>query len=82
VAGFNAIHMPRNTGAGFILAALSGIFGFAMIWRIWWLAVLGLVTVLAVAIAHTFNYQRDFHIPASEVARTEGERTRLLGAQA
>jgi cytochrome o ubiquinol oxidase subunit 1 len=82
VAGFNAIHMPRNTGAGFILAALSGIFGFATIWHIWWLAALGLVAVLAVAIAHTFDYQRDFQIPANEVERTEGERTRLLGAQA
>jgi hypothetical protein len=39
--------MPRNTGAGFILAALSGVFGFAIIWHIWWLAALGLVAVLA-----------------------------------
>ena len=82
VAGFNAILMPRNTGAGFILAALSAIFGFAMIWHIWWLAALGLVAVLAVAIAHTFNYQRDFQIPANEVERTEAGRTRLLAAQA
>ena len=80
VTGFNAIHMPRNTGAGFILALFSGIFGFAMIWHIWWLAALGLVAVLAAAIVHSFNYQRDFHIPAAEVARTESERTRLLAA--
>jgi cytochrome o ubiquinol oxidase subunit 1 len=53
-----------------------------MIWHIWWLAALGLVAVLAVAIAHTFNYQRDFQIPANEVERTEAGRTRLLAAQA
>ncbi|MGA2710075.1 MAG: cytochrome o ubiquinol oxidase subunit I [Steroidobacteraceae bacterium] len=82
VAGFNAILMPGNTGAGFILAALSGIFGFAMIWHIWWLAALGLVSVLAAAIAHTFNYRRDFQIPANEVERIEDGRTRLLAAQA
>ncbi len=29
-------------------------------------------------IVHTFNYQRDFHIPADEVSRTEAART--LGA--
>jgi cytochrome o ubiquinol oxidase subunit 1 len=82
VGGFNAIHMPRNTGAGVILSGFSGIFGFAMIWHIWWLAAFGLMAVLATAIAHTFNYERDFHIPAKEVERTEGERTRLLAAQA
>jgi cytochrome o ubiquinol oxidase subunit 1 len=82
VASFNAIHMPRNTGAGFILAALSAIFGFAMIWHIWWLAALGFVSVLAAAIAHTFNYQRDFEIAAMEVERIEDGRTRVLAAQA
>jgi cytochrome o ubiquinol oxidase subunit 1 len=79
--GFNAIHMPRNTGAGFILAVISGVLGFAMVWHIWWLAAVSLVAVLAAAIAHSFNYERDFHIPAAEVARSEGERTRLLAAQ-
>ncbi|MGA2778827.1 MAG: cytochrome o ubiquinol oxidase subunit I [Steroidobacteraceae bacterium] len=82
VAGFNAITMPRNTGAGFILAALCGVFGFAMIWHIWWLAALGFVTVLAAAIAHTFNYQREYQIPATEVGRIEDGRTRLLGVRA
>jgi cytochrome o ubiquinol oxidase subunit 1 len=29
-------------------------------------------------IVHTFNYKRDFFIPADQVVRTENERTRLL----
>jgi cytochrome o ubiquinol oxidase subunit 1 len=70
--------MPRNTGAGFVLAVLSGVFGFAMIWHIWWMAAAGLVALLAAAIAHTFNYDRDFDITAADVERTEGERTRRL----
>ncbi len=82
VAGFNAIQMPRNTGAGFVLATLCAIFGFAMIWHIWWLAVLGFFTVLAAAIVHTFNYQREFQIPATEVEHVENGRTRLLGSRA
>jgi cytochrome o ubiquinol oxidase subunit I len=80
--GFKAIHMPRNTGTGVILAALSTIFGFAMIWYMWWLAALSFAALLAVAIGHTFNYRRDFHIPADEVVQTEGERTRVLAAGA
>jgi len=38
------------------------------------------VALLAVTIGHTFNYQRDYHIDADTVARTEAERTRLLAA--
>jgi cytochrome o ubiquinol oxidase subunit 1 len=77
-AGFIPIHMPRNTGAGIVLAALSTVCGFALIWHMWPLAALSFAALLAVAIGHTFNYQRDYHIPADEVVRVEGERTRLL----
>ncbi|MBB3347039.1 cytochrome o ubiquinol oxidase subunit I [Sphingomonas sp. BK069] len=76
--GFRAIHMPKNTGAGIILAGLSTVFGVAMIWYIWWLAALAFVALLAVAIGHTFNYDRDFHIPAEDVVKNEDVRTRAL----
>jgi cytochrome o ubiquinol oxidase subunit I len=36
--------------------------------------------MLASIIVHTFNYKRDYHIPADEVVRTEGTRTRMLAA--
>ena len=80
VSGFIPIHMPKNTAAGFIIAAICGVFGFAMIWHMWPLAVLSFIGILVSTIVHTFNYNRDFHIPASEVVHTEGVRTRLLTA--
>ena len=81
--GFADIHMPKNTAAGVILAGISVAFGFAMIWHIWWLAAISFVGMLAVAIGHTFNYDRDYFIPASEVVETEEARTRaLVAAQA
>jgi cytochrome o ubiquinol oxidase subunit 1 len=76
--GFKPIHMPSNTGVGVVLAGLSVVFGFAMIWYMWWLAVLSFAGLLAVAIGHTFNYKRDFDISAEAVVQAEGERTRLL----
>ena len=79
--GFKPIHMPKNTGAGVVLAALSVVFGFAMVWYIWWLAALSFAALVAAAIAHTFDYKRDFHFPVDEVVQTEAERTRLLAAQ-
>jgi cytochrome o ubiquinol oxidase subunit 1 len=79
--GFHPIHMPKNTGAGAILSAMSVAFGFAMIWHIWWLAALAFALTIITTIVHTFNYNRDFYIPASEVAQTEGSRTQLVAGE-
>jgi cytochrome o ubiquinol oxidase subunit 1 len=76
--GFIPIHMPKNTGTGAILAALATAAGFGLIWHMWWLAALGLVALVATAIAHSFNEDRDFHIPAETVVEAEGARTALL----
>lgn len=78
LTGFKAIHMPKNTGAGFILAAIAVAFAFGMVWHIWWLAALTFVAMLVVAIGHTFNYKRDYHIPAEIVTKAEDERSRVL----
>ena len=80
LSGYLPIHMPHNTGAGFIMAALSFVFGFAMIWYMWLLAAVSFIALLAVAIAHTFNYHRDYYLGAEEVTRTEASRTELLAS--
>ena len=82
LTGFKDIHMPSSTGAGVILAGISTLIGFALIWHIWWLVGLGFVALIGGAIFHTFNYKRDFDIPAEVVAETEAARTRQLAAGA
>ena len=78
--GFIPIHMPKNTSAGIILAALSTICAFGLIWHIWWLVIASFAATLVVAIAHTFNYKRDYYIPAEQVVQTEAARTQMLGS--
>jgi cytochrome o ubiquinol oxidase subunit 1 len=73
-SGFKPILMPRNTGAGFILAALSTALGFALIWHIWWLAAASFAGLVVVAIHHTFNYEREFRISAEHVRSVEAAR--------
>ncbi|TRL38821.1 cytochrome o ubiquinol oxidase subunit I [Rhizobium straminoryzae] len=80
--GFKPIHMPKNTGTGVILSALSVGFAFGMIWYMWWLAALSFLAILVVSIAHTFNYKRDYYIPAETVVATEAARTKQLAEQA
>ena len=81
-SGFVPIHMPKNTGAGVVLSAISVALGFALVWHIWWMAGASLVALIVAAIWHTFNYDRDYYIPAEDVIATEDERTRQLAQQA
>ena len=82
VEGFIPIHMPKNTGTGVIISAISVALGFGLVWHIWWLAAASLLAIIVVSIAHTFNYNRDYYIPATDVAEVEAARTKLLATQA
>ncbi len=72
--GYRPIHMPANTAAGVILAALSTALGFALVWYIWWLAALSLAAIVAAVIAHSFRDEHGEIIPPEEVARFEARR--------
>lgn len=67
------IHMPKNTKAGVIIGALITVFGFAMIWHIWWLAIVGLVGSIVTFIARAYTKDVDYYVQPDEVARIENE---------
>jgi cytochrome o ubiquinol oxidase subunit 1 len=77
------IHMPKNTGTGFIIAVFSGFFGFGTIWHIYWMIVFGLIGIFATVIARTFNSDTDYYIKAIDVEKMEKERAKkntVMGA--
>ena len=78
LTGFKPIHMPKNTGAGIILAGISVALGFALVWHIWWLAALSFPAIIATVIWHSFDYERDFYIPETTITETEEARTKAL----
>ncbi|MDQ1883467.1 cytochrome o ubiquinol oxidase subunit I [Aeromonas salmonicida] len=67
------IHMPKNTGAGVIIAGFSALFGFAMIWHIWWMAIAAFVAMIATWIIHSFNDDVDYYVQVDEIERIEGQ---------
>ncbi|CEJ41832.1 cytochrome o ubiquinol oxidase subunit I [Xanthomonas citri pv. bilvae] len=78
---YEAIHMPRNTGAGVYIGAFSVLLGFGLIWHIWWLAIIGLVGMIGSFIARTFDDDIDYWVTADEVERIENARFALLEQQ-
>jgi cytochrome o ubiquinol oxidase subunit 1 len=65
------VHVPRNTPVGVLIAFFTVILGFALIWRIDWLAVIGLVGALGVGLRHAWQTDREVAIAADEVATFE-----------
>ncbi|MFA7553939.1 MAG: cytochrome o ubiquinol oxidase subunit I [Spongiibacteraceae bacterium] len=76
-SGFLPIHMPKNTAAGIILSGISAVLGFAMIWHMWLLAGVSFAGLIIAIIVHSFNYKRDYYIPAEEVAKVEAQRNEV-----
>ena len=70
-APFAPIHMPRNTGVGVAMGAFTFAFGFAMIWYIWWLAVVSLIDLLVTVVMRANDENVDYTLSADEVARIE-----------
>ena len=70
-AKYEEIHMPKNTAAGVIIAGFSLIFGFAMIWHIWWLAIVGFAGMIVTWIVKSFDEDVDYYVPVAEVEKIE-----------
>ncbi|MGO2462175.1 MAG: cytochrome o ubiquinol oxidase subunit I [Ewingella sp.] len=72
-AKYEKIHMPRNSGAGFIIAMLSLVSGFALIWDIWWLALVSFIALVVTWIVKSFDEDVDYYVPVEEIERIESQ---------
>jgi cytochrome o ubiquinol oxidase subunit 1 len=74
---YEDIEMPLNTPTGVICAFFASVTGFAVIWHIWWLAILGLIGAFAVLVWYAWRDEHEHIIPAAKVAELERERRRV-----
>jgi cytochrome o ubiquinol oxidase subunit 1 len=74
---YEAIEMPRNSPTGVISAFFAVMLGFAAIWHIWWLVILGLLCIVLTLAAFGWIDDREAEISAREVAETERARAGL-----
>jgi cytochrome o ubiquinol oxidase subunit 1 len=74
---YEMIEMPRNSPAGFITAFFAVVTGFALIWHIWWMVILGLLAAAITVLAVGWSDDREREISAAEIARMERSRLGL-----
>jgi cytochrome o ubiquinol oxidase subunit I len=66
-AYYEAISVPRNTPAGVFIAFFAFVFGFSMVWHIWWSALIGLVGGIAVCLLQSWRIDGEIEISAQDV---------------
>ena len=68
---YQDITMPKNTAAGIYISLFVFLFGFGVVWHIWWLAALGALCTVLCIIARTFVEETEYVISAAEVRKIE-----------
>jgi cytochrome o ubiquinol oxidase subunit I len=71
---YEAISVPRHSALGFVVAFFAVILGFALIWHIWWLAILGALCAIAAVLIHSWRVDGETEISPEEIAQVEGHR--------
>jgi cytochrome o ubiquinol oxidase subunit 1 len=63
--------MPKSSAIGFVTAFFAVLFGFAMIWHIWWMAGVGVIGAFLAMLAFAFREEEEIEIPVEQIARLE-----------
>jgi cytochrome o ubiquinol oxidase subunit 1 len=79
---YENIHMPRNTASGIYISAFAFLVGFGFVWHIVWLAIVGIIGIIACIITRTFNENTEYTITAAEVQELEEARSKKARADA
>lgn len=70
---YQEIHMPGNTATGFFIGVLSFVFGFAMVWHMYWLALLCTIGIIISIICRLYNRHTDYHVSVEEIQKIESK---------
>jgi cytochrome o ubiquinol oxidase subunit I len=65
------LDVPRNTPIGVFLGFFAVVVGFALIWRIGWLAGIGLLGAFVVVLRQSWSTDRETRVAAEQVAAVE-----------
>jgi len=78
VERYPSIEMPRRSPNGFVTAFFAVVTGFAMIWHIWWMAILGLACAVVTLLVFGWTERLEDEVPGEQLAADERARARAL----
>jgi cytochrome o ubiquinol oxidase subunit 1 len=78
-ATYVPIEVPANSPNGFVTAFFAVVLGFALIWHIWWMAVLGLVCALLTLLAFGWIERSEVEISSEQLKADDRARPARTG---
>src|SRR5580692_2340430 len=75
---YQSIEVPRNSPNGFVTAFFAVVTGFALIWHIWWMAILGLACAVLTLLVFGWVERHEDEVSGEQLA--DAERARLRAA--
>ncbi len=68
------IHMPKDTAMGLYIALFAFCVGFGLIWYMFWLAIVGVVGILACLIIRLADHDTTYYVSVKEIEKIEAAR--------
>ena len=68
---YEDIELPKNTGMGIYISVFGFLLGFAIVWHILWLGLLGAIGVVACLTMRSLDKHTEYTLSAAEIARIE-----------
>ena len=79
---YKPIEMPRNSPTGFVTAFFAVVGGFALIWHIWWMVIVGIVGAFITFVVFAWRDIAKDEFSADKVAAIDRERREMRDALA
>jgi cytochrome o ubiquinol oxidase subunit I len=73
---YEDIELPKNTGMGIYVSGFAFLIGFALVWHILWLGIVGLLGTIACLTIRSLDENTEYVLTAAEVERIERSRSR------
>jgi len=70
--GGRPLEMPKPSALGVVVAFFAFVGGFALVWHIWWLALIGLGGVIAAGLTRAWQTEHEFEVTLAEIEGARG----------
>jgi cytochrome o ubiquinol oxidase subunit 1 len=77
---YQDIWLPKNSPVGMLIAISAGLFGFGIIWHLWWLSGLALIAALVLIFTRSLNDAAEYKITAEELMKEDARHLRAKEA--
>ena len=68
---YQDVELPKNSPLAMVIAGGALVFGFSVIWHIWWLAVIGILTSIVTIIVRSMDEHPNYVVSSTELERLD-----------